>query len=97
MNSGKFKQRFGVKAKMLSCDQVHLLIGYDVGGVCPFDVNPTAAGYLDESLKRFEHVYPACGSDNSAVKLTPEELEQLTGAAWVDVCVPMAGAAENEK
>lgn len=97
VNSGKFKQRFGVKAKMLSFDQVHLLIGYDVGGVCPFGVNPSATVYLDESLKRFEHVYPACGSDNSTVKLTPEELEQLTGAAWVDVCVPMAGAAESEK
>ena len=86
VNSGKFKQRFGVKAKMLSFDLVHRLIGYDVGGVCPFDVNPETAVYLDESLKRFEYVYPACGSDNSAVKLTPEELEQLTGAAWVDVC-----------
>ena len=90
VNSGKFKQRFGIKAKMLTFDQVHERIGHDVGGVCPFGVNSRTAVYLDESLKRFEFVYPACGSDNSAVKLTPEELEQLTGAIWVDVCVPMS-------
>lgn len=89
VNSGKFKQVFGVKAKMLTRDQVHQLIGYDVGGVCPFGVEAGVRVYLDESLKRFEYVYPACGSDCSAVKLTPQELEQLTGAAWVDVCVPI--------
>lgn len=96
VNSGKFKQTFGVKAKMLSFDQVHCLIGYDVGGVCPFGVNPGVAVYLDESMKRFEYVYPACGSDCSAVKLTPQELEQLSGSAgWVDVCVPMAETVEK--
>ena len=89
VNSGKFKQVFGVKAKMLTRDQVHQLIGYDVGGVCPFGVEAGVRVYLDESLKRFEYVYPACGSACSAVKLTPQELEQLTGAAWVDVCVPI--------
>lgn len=89
VNSGKFKQVFGVKAKMLTRDQVHQLIGYDVGGVCPFGVEAGVRVYLDESLKRFEYVYPACGSDCSAAKLTPQELEQLTGAAWVDVCVPI--------
>ena len=90
VNSGKFKRAFGVKAKMLCFDQVHNLIGYDVGGVCPFDVNPETRIFLDESLKRFQYVYPACGSDNSAVKLTCEELEQLSGSlGWVDVCVSM--------
>lgn len=90
VNSGKFKRAFDVKAKMLSFDRVHDLIGYDVGGVCPFDVNPETRIFLDESLKRFQYVYPACGSDNSAVKLTCEELEQLSGSlGWVDVCVSM--------
>ena len=90
VNSGKFKRAFDVKAKMLCFDQVHNLIGYDVGGVCPFDVNPETRIFLDESLKRFQYVYPACGSDNSALKLTCEELEQLSGSlGWVDVCVSM--------
>ena len=90
VNSGKFKQKFGVKARMLTRDQVHDLVGHDVGGVCPFGVNDGMRVCLDESMKRFDFVYPACGSDNSAVKLTPAELEQLTGGDWVDVCVPMA-------
>lgn len=90
VNSGKFKQKFGVKARMLTRDQVHDLVGHDVGGVCPFGVNDGVRVCLDESMKRFDFVYPACGSDNSAVKLTPAELEQLTGGEWVDVCVPMA-------
>lgn len=89
VNSGKFKSRFGVKAKMLTREQVHDLIGHDVGGVCPFGINEGVEVCLDESMKRFEHIYPACGSDNSAVRLTPEELEQLSGGTWVDVCVPM--------
>lgn len=95
VNSGKFKQVFGVKARMLTRDQVHQLIGHDVGGVCPFGVEAGVKVYLDESLKRFEYVYPACGSDCSAVKLTPKELEELTGAAWVDACVPMAEACSR--
>ena len=90
VNSGKFKQKFGVKARMLTREQVHDLVGHDVGGVCPFGVNDGVRVCLDESMKRFPFVYPACGSDNSAVKLTPAELEQLTGGEWVDVCVPMA-------
>lgn len=90
VNSGKFKQKFGVKARMLTREQVHDLVGHDVGGVCPFGVNDGVRVCLDESMKRFPFVYPACGSDNSAVKLTPAELEQLTGGEWADVCVPMA-------
>lgn len=90
VNSGKFKRAFDIKAKMLCYDQVHDRIGYDVGGVCPFDVNPETRVFLDESLRRFGYVYPACGSDNSAVKLTCGELEQLSGClGWVDVCVSM--------
>lgn len=89
VNSGKFKQKFGVKARMLTREQVNDLVGYDVGGVCPFGVKAGVQVFLDESMKRFEFVYPACGSDNSAVKLTPGELEQLTGGEWVDVCVSM--------
>ena len=89
VNSGKFKQKFGVKARMLTREQVHDLVGHDVGGVCPFGVNDGMRVCLDESMKRFDFVYPACGSDNSAVKLTPAELEQLTGGEWVDVCVPV--------
>lgn len=92
VNSGKFKQRFGIKAKMLTWDQVHEMIGHDVGGVCPFGVEPSVEVYLDESLKRFDIVYPACGNDASAVKLTPEEFYGISGAQdWVDVCVPMQG------
>lgn len=90
VNSGKFKQKFGVKARMLTREQVHDLVGHDVGGVCPFGVNDGVRVCLDESMKRFDFVYPACGSDNRAVKLTPSELEQLTGGEWVDVCVPVA-------
>lgn len=89
VNSGKFKQKFGVKARMLTREQVHDLVGHDVGGVCPFGVNDGVRVCLDESMKRFDFVYPACGSDNSAVKLTPSELEQLTGGEWADVCVPV--------
>lgn len=90
VNSGKFKQFFDVKAKMLTWDQVHEMIGHDVGGVCPFGVNAGVGVYLDVSLQRFDVVYPACGSANSAVSLTPEELYVLSGAsAWIDVCVSM--------
>ena len=89
VNSGKFKQKFGVKARMLTREQVHDLVGHDVGGVCPFGVSDGVRVCLDESMKRFDFVYPACGSDNSAVKLTPAELEQLTGGEWADVCVPV--------
>ena len=87
INNSKYKQVFHKKAKMLTADEVHDLIGHDVGGVCPFGIKDGVDVYLDESLKRFEKVYPACGSANSAVGLTPEELEILSGSkAWIDVC-----------
>ena len=87
VNNQKFKETFHVKAKMLSFDEVHVFIGHDVGGVCPFGINDGVDVYLDESLKRFEFVYPACGSDNSAVKLSVPELEEVSGyLGWVDIC-----------
>lgn len=79
-----FKEKFGMKAKMLSAEKVSALIGHAVGGVCPFGVNCPV--YLDESLKRFATVYPACGTSSSAVQLTPDELFELSGALeWVHV------------
>ncbi|MBR2309244.1 MAG: YbaK/EbsC family protein [Oscillospiraceae bacterium] len=87
IDNPKFKATFHTKAKMLSHEQAAELIGHAVGGVCPFAVNEGVAVYLDESLKRFETVYPACGSSNSAIELTIPELEAHSGySAWVDVC-----------
>lgn len=87
IDNSKYKAQFHTKAKMLSPDEVELLIGHKVGGVCPFGVKAGVKVYLDDSLKRFDSVYPACGSANSAVELTLEELEQSSGCeAWIDVC-----------
>ena len=87
IDNPKYKARFGTKAKMLSPQEVDELIGHSVGGVCPFAVNEGVTVYLDESLKRFGTVFPACGSGNSAIELTIPELERYSGyAAWVDVC-----------
>lgn len=84
---GKFKAEFHSKPKMLAADEVEGRIGHAVGGVCPFAVNDGVKIYLDTSMKRFDTIYPACGSSNSAVELAPEELEMLSEAAgWVDVC-----------
>lgn len=87
IDNRKYKDYFNTKAKMLQFDEVEALIGHAVGGVCPFAVNDGVKVYLDESLKRFEHIYPACGSSNSAIKLTPDELHQLSNPVdWIDVC-----------
>ena len=87
IDNSKYKKQFSTKAKMLSPDQVTELIGHAIGGVCPFGVNEGVTIYLDESLKRFETVFPACGSSNSAIELTIPELEKYSGfACWVDVC-----------
>lgn len=87
IDNKKFKGTFGLKARMLSPEDAENLVGHAVGGVCPFGVNPGVEVYLDNSLKSFETVYPACGSSNSAIELTPDELEKYSGAkAWVDVC-----------
>ena len=87
IDNASYKARFGAKAKMLTPEQAVELIGHAVGGVCPFAVNDGVEVYLDESLKRFQTVFPACGSSNSEIELTIPELEQCSNSlAWVDVC-----------
>lgn len=89
IDNAKFKHHFGHKARMLTAEQVPQLTGHPVGGVCPFALPDGAVVCLDVSLRRFESVFPACGSANSAIELTPEELWHLTGQPeWVDVCRP---------
>ena len=87
IDNRKFKDCFGMKAKMPTPEQVLELVGHPVGGVCPFGINEGVAVYLDESLRRFTTVFPAVGSANSAIELNLEELERYSNAkAWVDVC-----------
>lgn len=87
IDNRKYKDQFGTKAKMLSPEEVENLIGHRIGGVCPFAIKEGVKVYLDESLKRFETVFPACGSSNSAIELTIEELEKYSGyEKWIDVC-----------
>lgn len=86
VDNRKFKDYFHTKAKMLSPDEVIEFTGHPVGGVCPFGLKTQMNIYLDESLKKFEYVYPAAGSPNSAVKITPEELSKVTSGIWIDVC-----------
>mgnify|MGYP004483272141 CR=1 FL=1 len=87
IDNKKYKARFGAKAKMLAHDDVPAYIGHAVGGVCPFAVKEGVKVYLDESLKRFQTVFPAAGSANSAIELTIPELEQYSKSdGWVDVC-----------
>ena len=87
IDNSKYKAQFHTKAKMIPHDQVEELIGHGVGGVCPFGVKEGVPVWLDESLRRFDLVYPAAGTSNSAVKLTLAELEQASQAlGWVDVC-----------
>ena len=86
IDNQKYKAQFGTKAKMLEYEEAPALIGHAVGGVCPFAVNDGVEVYLDESLKRFETVFPACGSANSAIEMTMAELEEHSGSlGWVDV------------
>ena len=87
IDNPKYKAQFGTKAKMLTPDEAQAMIGHAVGGVCPFAVNDGVTVYLDVSLKRFQTVFPACGSSNSAIELTIAELEKYSSyAAWIDVC-----------
>ncbi len=87
IDNTKFKEQFHTKAKMLSKEEVEEKIGHAVGGVCPFGVNEGVRVYLDISLRRFETIYPACGSSNSVVKMTVEELETCSKSLdWIDVC-----------
>ena len=87
VDNSKFKAFFHTKARMLSPQEAADLVGHAVGGVCPFGVNEGVTTYLDVSLRRFETVFPACGSSNSAIELTMPELEKYSQAkAWIDVC-----------
>ena len=87
VDNAKYKAKFGKKAKMLTPDEVVQYRGHTIGGVCPFAVNGGVTVYLDVSLKRFTTVFPACGSSNSAIELTIDELEKYSGyKEWVDVC-----------
>ena len=87
IDNSKYKGQFHTKAKMIQYEDVNNLIGHNPGGVCPFAIKENVTVYLDESLKRFEHVYPACGSSNSAIKLSIQELEKYSNyTSWIDVC-----------
>ena len=91
IDNSKFKATFSTKAKMIGFDEVESVIGHAVGGVCPFAINDGVKVYLDESLKRFDKIYPACGSSNSAIGLTPNELSEICQNfnGFVDVCKPI--------
>ncbi len=88
IDNTKFKAVFETKAVMLQRDEVENLIGHKVGGVCPFAINSNVDVYLDESLKRFDYVYPACGNDHSAIKITVLELAKVCQNfnGFIDVC-----------
>ena len=87
IDNAKYKQYFKVKAKMIAYEVVEEYIGHAAGGVCPFGINENVKVYLDESLKVYEYVYPACGTPNTAVKLRIEDLEKASNyVEWVDVC-----------
>ncbi len=93
IDNRKYKAEFGRKAAMLSADELRDLVGHGAGGVCPFGLKPGVEVYLDRSLRAYDYVYPACGSSNSAIKLAPDELETISGAAgWVDVCTERSAA-----
>lgn len=86
VDNRKYKDTFQTKAKMLTPEEVDKFIGHSIGGVCPFAINDSVTVYLDESLKRFETVFPACGSSNSAIELTIPELEKYSNyKEWIDV------------
>ena len=88
VDNSAYKKQFHTKAKMLTHEEAHTLIGHDVGGVCPFALPENVKVYLDVSMQRFDTVFPAAGSDNSAIELTCEELEKYSSnfVQWVDVC-----------
>lgn len=86
LDNHKFKGEFHVKARMISYEETETLIGHAPGGVCPFGLNDEVSVYLDESLREHEYVYPACGSSNSAIKLSIDEIEKFSNPVkWVDV------------
>ena len=96
VDNSAYKKQFHTKAKMLTHEEAHTLIGHDVGGVCSFALPENVKTYLDVSLKRFDTVFPAAGSDNSAIELTCEELEKYSSnfVEWVDVCKDWQAASE---
>lgn len=87
IDNAKFKSEFGFKARMLNPEEVLKFTGYSIGGVCPFGLKNALNVYLDKSLKRFKTIFPACGSSNSAIELTCDELEEYSSSIkWIDVC-----------
>lgn len=89
IDNHKYKTYFGKKAKMLTPDEVVEKIGHAIGGVCPFGIKEGVKVYLDESLRKYDTVFPACGSSNSAIELTIPEMEKYSGyKEWIDVCKP---------
>lgn len=87
IDNAKYKEKFHTKARMLNINEVEKMVGHEVGGVCPFAVNEDVDVYLDISLKKLSEVYPACGSGNSAIKLSISELEKYSNyKEWIDVC-----------
>lgn len=87
IDNNKYKQYFHEKAHMLEYDEVESLIGHSVGGVCPFGIKENVKIYLDESLKEYKTVYPACGESNNAIEITPEKLDEILNVtSWIDVC-----------
>jgi prolyl-tRNA editing enzyme YbaK/EbsC (Cys-tRNA(Pro) deacylase) len=91
LDNRKYKDRFGIKARMLTPEEALEFTGHAVGGVCPFGLPPELPVYLDVSMKRFTTVFPACGSGNSAIELTLDELNEYSqNREWVDVCKPIS-------
>lgn len=87
IDNKKFKEKFGFKARMLAPEDTVKFTGHEIGGVCPFALNNNVTVYLDDSMKRFETMFPACGSSNSAIELTLDELEKTSKyKEWIDVC-----------
>ncbi len=91
IDNHKFKNTFQKKARMLKVDEVEEITGHPVGGVCPFGLKNPINIYLDVSLKEFEYIYPAAGTANASITITPAELKQITDGSWVDVCQDMSG------
>ncbi len=87
IDNKKYKSTFNKKAKMLKADKVLEIVGHPVGGVCPFGLKNPMEVYLDESLLEFEYVYPAAGASNSSIKITPQQLKDITQGTWIDVCI----------
>jgi prolyl-tRNA editing enzyme YbaK/EbsC (Cys-tRNA(Pro) deacylase) len=91
LDNRKYKDRFGIKARMLNPEEALQFTGHAIGGVCPFALPPGVPVYLDASMKRFDTVFPACGSSKSLIELTLEELNEYSqNKEWVDVCKPIS-------